>query len=438
MEKLNILLQSRQETMNYLIALNTSKHFSNLINRHAKLHNKGIFVNFSYNARNAVDLFDVLLRRYASDAPLLEGLRPEFSRSKVVRIKEMEKRIQQKERGMEKRHRDFREFDNTYQQLLMDLKSSIQPEHKSSLVGVEVVLGYEKQEYEKESQNVKNAQRVIHTTLKNRRVLTSVTHDAELVYLKLVVDFYMKRVESYLRELFGTERLRLSYHTKDFVDRYKNVDYPRMSVEGFSPFESRLMKTLEDCSTLFSVQIFTEEQIYKFSEKQFFSTEVKEANKKKEDYPLIVLDERLQELYRTHPDFYIYLKMSGDMNNKNYGQSEEHQILRHFLLNSISKQVIDEYNQIVKEMQELKQPVQPAAPKRKPLPSLSEFFPDLQFEFGQELDLGYKFGLNKVKYNPVFVAVSNDRLSLSFYPEGYEEKVLDEESRIPRFKRQVD
>lgn len=437
MEKINILNQSRQEAMDYLKTLKTSNHFTHLIERYAKIHNKGIFVDFSYNSRNAVDLFDVLLQRYASDAPLLTGLRKDFSRNKVVKIKEIEKRMQQKERAVEKRHRDFKEFDNTYQHLLMDLKSEIQPEHKSNLVGVEVVLGYEKQEYEKESQNLKSAQRVIHTTLKNRRILTSVTHAAELIYLKLVVDFYMKRVESYLRGLFGTERLHLSYHTKDFLDRYKNVDYPRVVAEGLSPFEGRLMKTLEDCSTLFSVQIFTEEQIYKFSEKQFFASELKEANKKKADYPLIVLDEQLQQLYLTHPDFYIYLKIAGDMDNKHYEQSEEYLTLRHFLLNSISKEVIEEYNHIVKEMQKIKQPEQRVAPKRKPLPSLSEHFPDLQFEFGQELDLGYKFGLNEVRYNTVFVAVSNDRLTLSFYPEGFEEKVLDEESRIPRFKRQV-
>lgn len=406
--------ESLLKSIHHLKSLSTVTHFEHVINRYLNLHNKGIFVDFSYNSLNANDLFGVLFQRYGVTPPENLYVQPKFTRMKKVKIDSIRTRIEQTMKSNSQNYSDFKKIEMQFVDSKGDIQSFLNSSHLATLDIVDTVFKLEKEKFEKEKKSAQSMLQVLRFTVNNTRRVTTATENSELMYFDLILDFYMKQVASYLKELFQNETLYVTYDKQTWREYFRSANNTIHDHE-LSSFENRIIQTITQNKGSFTVEVKTVDYSYKFSKTSFWKeyidvTKYQPTRRSTEDIEL-----KLEGLYKKYPDFYLILRASQGFKNTYQTDTDAYHSLNYLLHHVFSKEVIEEYNQLINELNDIKKEhTKTSFPTREPIPTIQDVFPHLVFNIGQQLDWGYKIGLNQEKYNDIILSVSNDTHSLTF------------------------
>lgn len=408
MNKINILEEGMKETVAYIKSLSTAFHFERIVERYIVLHNKGIFVDFNYNSLNAIQLFEVLLKRYGADRSYMNIINPTFSRASVVRTREIEKRLEHKKADVERRHRKFYELKQLKRQIEDQLNPTLTKEFLNTQEGVDYIFSTEQANYEKELDRLKRQLDFLKRKDKNRRSATSATASYEQMVFRVVLSFYMKRLEAYLKDIFQTEQLSVVYDEKEWLKSFNQTPYSYATEKGMTPFEQRMQNVISQNAQLFSIKLFTPEQIYTLSKSGIYSTNVNRADTQNKENPLADVESRLLSLYQNNQHFFLLMKLMGAWSESGYEESQETRSLKQLIFQNVSSEVINEYNRLLEEVRKVRnKPKKTFENRTKSTPKINEVFPQVHFEIGQIQDLGYKFALGEERYVTVLLSVSN-------------------------------
>jgi len=420
------------DAVHFLEKANTSKTFKNIVEKYIKKHNKGIFVNFSYNSSNAEGLFKSLERKYSFRLDS-KAILP-FSRDRVLKVSKLSDKVDDKKRKLFDRSTTLSKIEKSYHQVnsylnvednYMSLGQApenleavlVNAFHEGDTLTVHaLLLQFEK----RNTQNSIKQQKKLDDMLKNIQSQTRYVEDelkhVDELFLKQALKRYFTSIEKNARKLFNNKQVYVIYSEADWIKKYSeqqnhfHLDLKKMG--SLTKYETEMILFIEEnAHKMFNLLIQHDDFSYSVGESNTYS-----RYKKYGEYPeheaYLMWEEKLNAFQKENPLFASTIHLYDEMKHALGKGSFSADALLKYAFKHFPQHIIDEYNFILNEKEKADKQRFEFKPVTKEIPSIVEAFPELKFEVEQKQDMNFWYAMRKVKYNDVIHSISNDRYEL--------------------------
>lgn len=420
--KKDILHLAMDETILHIKEMKTSKTFKSITEKYIKLHNMGIFINFSFNSSDATGLFGSFSHRY--NFPIEIEIKKEFNRDRVLYFADLERGRVDKIKSLKNELRNnndiVEEFERSIKHFNLKLPSTsilstpgvIEKSYNENDL-ITLVLGLffnRKKELEMKIRKTEKDLTYIRNSSNKIRYAEDELQNTEVEFFKIVLKRYISAIERYATSMFMNKKVCVVYSEKEWIEFYKtkrnNERNLSSTINGISNFEYMMIDLLKEKTTKIKVKIYDTEFTYTVSKSGINCDYAKE--------PINPYKERLKDLYvqfdnfkEEYPEFFLATKLLSQLDSKVKHNDSLKIIIVNFLRANNSVDVISRYDCLVKEIQDNEKQ------KFSPLmnivrPKFNEVFPHLKIDTQKEKDMAYWYALQQEKYNEVIVSLSNN------------------------------
>lgn len=433
------------DAVHFLEKANTSKTFKNIVEKYIEKHNKGIFVNFTYNSSNAEGLFKSLERKYSFRLDSKAVL--PFSRDRVLKISKLLDKVDDKKRKLFDRSTTLYKIEKSYHKVnsylnVEDNYVSLGPTPENledvlvnafhegdTLIVHASLLQFEK----RNAQNSINQQNKLDSMLRNiqsqtRYVEYELRHIDEL-FLKQVLKSYFASIETHARKLFNNKQVYVIYNEADWIKKYaeqKNrFHFDLKQIGSLTKYETEMILFIkENAHKMFNLLIQHDEFSYSVGESNTYS-----RYKKYKEYPAheayLMWEEKLNTFQKENPLFASTIHLYDEMKHALGKGSFSSDTLLKYTFAHFSQSTINEYNFILQEKEKSDKQRFEFKPVTKEIPSIVETFSELEFKVEQKQNMNYWYATRKVKYNDIIHSISNDEYELCMGKVKKEEEEWD-------------
>lgn len=420
------------DAVHFLEKANTSKTFKNITEKYIEKHNKGIFVNFSYNSSNAESLFKSLERKYSFRLDSQSTF--PFSRDRVLKVSKLRDKVDGKKRKLFDRSTTLSKIEKSYHQVnsYLNVKDNYMslgqaPEnledvlvnafHEGDALTVHAsLLQFEK----RNTQNSIKQQKKLDGMLQNiqsqtRYVEYELKHVDEL-FLKQVLKRYFASIEEHARKLFNTKQVYVIYSEADWIRKYSeqknHFHLDLKQIGSLTKYETEMILFIEEnAHKMFNLLIQHGEFSYSVGESNT-SSRYKKYNEYPEHEAYLMWEEKLNTFQKENPLFASTIHLYDEMKHALGKESFSANTLLKYAFKQFPQHIIDEYNFILNEKETADKKRFEFKPVTKEIPSIVEAFSELKFEVEQKQDMNYWYASRKVKYNDIIHSISNDEYEL--------------------------
>lgn len=420
------------DAVSFLENVNTSKTFKNITEKYIQKHNKGIFVNFTYNASNAESLFQCLEGKYSFRiSPKV--VKP-FSRDKVLNISRLLDKVDDTKRKLFDRRTALKKIQKSYHQMNSYLKVEDSYISISDIpANVEDVLVNAFQEgnaltvhaslLQFEMRNVKSSikkEEKLNDMLRNvqnhtRYVENELKHVDEL-FFKQVLKRYYSSIEAHAKKLFNNKEVYVIYNETEWVKKYFNQRnqfyFDLKPISTLTKYETEMITFIEEnAHKMFNLLIQHGEFSYSIGESNTSSRFKKYSeNSAQQEYEK--WEEALTEFQKENPLFSSTVHLYDEMSHALGKDAFSADALLQYTFKHFPQDLIDRYNFILKAKEKAEKDRYEYKPVTKEIPSIVEAFSELTFVVEQKQNMNYWYVTHKKKYNDVIQSISNDEYEL--------------------------
>lgn len=430
----NIVDLAITEAASYMEKLNTSRTYQNIVEKYIDKHNKGIFVDFTFNTNTAAGLFRYFEGIYNFKSSK-EVTKP-FSRDKVIKISNLNSKVKKKRRELNDKEEVYKKIQSRYRKLALHFGLKIPkayelPEDKFS----HLIDAYSK------GDTVHVSTSVLELELENIAKQIKIQYDLEAMLGKVsnnipYVEYELKHIEeeffkcvlrtyfSVIREhssrLFDKEKVYVIYNEKEWLRMYKeerertNNLNSVQTIGDSSKIDTFMILFIQKNFNMFDLQVNKGEFSYaignRFTRTHFKNTpdEYNESNFEKWEKTLL-------SFQKQHSEFSVAVSVYNDI-VASVGKNEESaHILLKYLFDKFPTELINEYNYITGEKRKAREKQTSFKPRNIEFPTIIQTFPNLNFVIRQVQDMNYWYALQQKKYNDVMCSISNDEYELKLY-----------------------
>ncbi|MCU7667858.1 hypothetical protein [Bacillus thuringiensis] len=430
----NIVDLAITEAASYMEKLNTSRTYQNIVEKYIDKHNKGIFVDFTFNTNTATGLFRYFEHTYNFKSSK-EVIKP-FSRDKVIKISNLNSKVRKKKRELNDKEEVYKKIQSRYRKLALHFglkmpKTYELPEDKfSHLIDsyskgdtMHVSTSVLELELENISKQIKiqnNLEEMLGNTSNNIPYVEYELKHVEEEFFKCVLRKYFSLIQEYSSRLFDREKVYVIYNEKEWLSSYKkerergnNLNSIQTTGDS-SKIDTFMILFIQKNFNMFDLQVNKEEFSYAIgnhsTRTRFKNTPDEDKESEFEKWEKILLSFQEQ-----HSEFSVAVSVYNDI-VASVGKSEESaHILLKYLFDKFPTELINEYNYITGEKRKAREKRTSFKPKNIEFPTIVQTFPNLNFVIRKVQDMNYWYALQQKKYNDVMCSISNDEYELTLY-----------------------
>ncbi len=441
--KKNIINIALKEAAQFLGRLNTSKTFKAITDKYIKKHNKGIFVNFTFNAVDSSILFKGFQHKYSFETDK-EVILP-FNRNKVVHISNLNKKIDAKTRKLMEIQSNIRKVKARYKKTKEELhllkdedivtlnkptslieEQLLESFHNGDTLTVnDTLLALELHRIKYQLKVQRQLRNMLQITTQNTPYVEKALEEAETAFLKQVLKRYFTSIETQAQLIFGNAKLFVGYDEDEWVKDYhkakKEFHFDDKVMGNLTPFETRMMRYIEDNCFKYQLLVRKDEFSYSIGNHTRYGYFLP----KKASYVELEYKQWEQEYLKfqeQNPEFLSSVRLYEDLSSTVGKDIFSANALIQYIFKNFSQDMINQYNFLNKQLEKAEKAQHEYSYKIKKAPDILEAFPEIQFEVKQKQSMAHWIVSRKKEYEDIITTVCNNE---------YELRLAEEPSNVP-------